>query len=88
MTPERKVELLHKAAQCWCDPRTSHLVTETVLAHVFQEALIEIERETWLAAAKQATNGASLWHAGMKAREGAALEEFADWCRQQAEAAR
>ena len=32
-------ELVARAAQCWCDPRTSHLVMESARCEVFIEAL-------------------------------------------------
>ena len=42
LTRERALEL---AAQCWCDPRTSHLVMEGALAEVFAELLIRVASE-------------------------------------------
>ncbi len=80
MTPERKTELLYKAAQCWCDPRTSHLVMETALAEVVHEALIEVEREAWAQVAKDYI---TQYHHFTNVPDA-----FVDYCKEQAEAAR
>ncbi len=50
-----------------------------VAASVLDAALRRAKAEGMREAAKQARKGATLWSAGMKEREAAALDEFAVW---------
>ena len=54
--PSPTRESIERAAQCWCDPTTQHLVMEPALAMVFAHQLdtvIEIERCKALAQARK-----------------------------------
>lgn len=90
MTPERKVELVNRA---------NFIVDEMPVTFDTQadrqrevdfiiEQLVRIERQTWLAAAKRCESLADLARRDDQLGKQDAYENIADWCQQQAEAAR
>lgn len=84
MTRERKGELEQRAERLVA---SSLKVNESQLEYNILEALKEVEYETWLAAAKQIEANAFI-RGNDQWRERKALNEMADYCKEQAEAAR
>jgi hypothetical protein len=61
---------LHKAAQCWCKPTTSHLVMEPALCEVFAAELAAAVAEERERCAQIVENGP---FAGTRAGDAAAI---------------
>lgn len=92
MTPARKVELANEMIDLVYARVDQDGELEDYRRQECQEEIVSmiqaIERETWLAAAKQCESFADLARRADQLGKQDAYENMADWCEQQTEAAR